>query len=124
MKYSKVALSNANLLARWRAKGLNVPDTDTALHARTILRKICAHHGRIWNRRFPQRPQVYAQAKRHFTDQQSYCFLAVVMRLIARRVDLDNEWPLRLLDLFQTHPAISPKDLGFPVDWQHDPLWN
>ncbi len=86
--FSKTALSTADLLARWQAKG----------------------------------PQ--ASDKPHFADQQSYYCLAVVMRLFSHPVDPNDEWPVRLLDLFKAHTSITPADLGFPAGWEADPLWN
>lgn len=104
--------------------GLSVSLLESWLHALSLLRNTCAHHGRVWNRRFIKRPETYAQAKDHFHDQQSYYCLAVVMRLFSRAVDEHDEWPVRLLDLFKTHADIDPADLGFPANWEADPIWN
>lgn len=104
--------------------GLSVSLLESWLHALTILRNICAHHGRVWNRRFAYRPAVYTQAPQHFKDPQSYYCLAVVMRLFSRPLDPHDEWPLRLLDLFKHHPAIAAAELGFPTAWEADPIWN
>lgn len=103
---------------------LSVSLIESWLHALTILRNICAHHGRVWNRRFVYRPEVYAHAPQHFADQQTYYCLAVVMRLFSRPVDTHDEWPIRLMDLFKAHPSIAPTDLGFPANWEADPIWN
>ena len=124
MKYAKLPLSNADLLARWRGKGLTVPLVESWLHALTLLRNICAHHGRVWNRRFVFRPAVYNRAAAHLNDPQSYYCLAVVMRLLSKAVDSRDEWPVRLLESFRTHAAITPADLGFPQGWRDDPIWN
>lgn len=107
-----------------KAFGLSVSLLESWLHALTILRNTCAHHGRVWNRRFGYRPEIYAKAPHHFADQQTYYCLAVVMRLFSRAVDTHDEWPVRLMDLLKTHPAIAPADLGFPVNWETDPIWN
>ena len=40
MKYSKAALPIADLLARWRAKGLHIPDTAAAERALTFVGRI------------------------------------------------------------------------------------
>ena len=104
--------------------GLSVSLMESWLHALTILRNICAHHGRVWNRRFAYRPEVYAQAPHHFTDQQSFYCYAVVMRLCSRLIDVGNDWPIQLHDLFRTHPTIVPAELGFPANWHADPIWH
>lgn len=106
------------------AFGLSAPLMESWLHALTVLRNTCAHHGRVWNRQFTIRPAVYQRAPAHFSQLQSYYCLAVVMRLFSRAVDTHDEWPLRLLDLFKAHPTIAPAELGFPAGWDSDPLWN
>ncbi len=107
-----------------KAFGLSAPLVESWLHALTVLRNICAHHGRVWNRHFTVTPAVYTQAQPHFAQQQSYYCLAVVMRLFSRAVDTHDEWPVRLMDLFKAHPTIAPTDLGFPSGWEADPIWN
>ena len=62
--------------------GLSVSLIESWLHGLTILRNICAHHGRVWNRRFSYRPEVYAQAAAQFVDQQSFYCYAAVIRLL------------------------------------------
>jgi abortive infection bacteriophage resistance protein len=104
--------------------GLSAPLVESWLHALTVLRNICAHHGRVWNRHFTVTPAVYAQAQPHFAQQQTFYCQAVVMRLFSRAVDAHDEWPVQLMDLFKAHPAVPPAELGFPVGWDTDPLWN
>jgi abortive infection bacteriophage resistance protein len=106
-----------------KAFGLSVSLLESWLHALTILRNTCAHHGRIWNRRFGYRPEVYAQAPQHFADPQSYYCLAVVMRLFSRAVDTHDEWPVRLMDLFKAHPTVAAIEMGFPSGWEVSPIW-
>lgn len=107
-----------------KAFGLSVGLLESWLHGLSLLRNTCAHHGRVWNRRFVYRPEVYEQAKHHFSDQQSYYCLAVVMRLFSKVVDEHDEWPVALLDMFQKHSSINPAELGFPESWEIDPIWN
>jgi abortive infection bacteriophage resistance protein len=104
--------------------GLTPPLVESWLHALTLLRNICAHHGRVWNRRFVLRPAVYGHAAAHFGDPQSYYCLAVVMRLFTKAVDAQDEWPVRLTNLFRAYPGVPAADLGFPVGWIADPVWN
>ena len=107
-----------------KAFDLSVELLESWLHALTILRNICAHHGRVWNRRFAYRPAVYTREGGHFAHQQSYYCLAVVIRLLLRNADANHEWPSQLQGLFNAHPAINPADLGFATGWHTTPLWN
>ncbi|WP_084330691.1 Abi family protein [Castellaniella defragrans] len=107
-----------------RTFGLSVPLVGSWLHVLSILRNTCAHHGRIWNRRFVLTPETYQQAQSHFADPRSYYCLAVVMRLFTKPVDMNDEWPIRLSDLLKAYPDIPPQEMGFPNNWDADDLWN
>lgn len=107
-----------------KAFGLQVTVMESWLHGLTILRNLCAHHGRVWNRRFSYRPEVFSNEAAHFTHQQSFYCYAVVIRLLTRAVDPADDWPQQLAALFAAHPGIAPADLGFPTHWQNAPLWN
>jgi abortive infection bacteriophage resistance protein len=107
-----------------KAFGLAVPLLESWLHALSILRNTCAHHGRVWNRKFGYRPEIDQRIRPHFANQQTYYCLAVVMRLFSRAVDTQDEWPIRMLELFSSHPGICASDLGFPHNWEIDPVWN
>ncbi|MBM5570541.1 MULTISPECIES: Abi family protein [Deefgea] len=93
------------------------------LHALTVLRNICAHHGRVWNRRFSMRPKVFTQQAKHFTDPQSFYSYAVVIRLLSRAINPNSDWPRTLQNILASYPGINPADMGFPVQWQADALW-
>ena len=42
------------------------------LHSFTYLRNLCAHHSRLWNRKFTVKPKVANKLKKHFQNNASF----------------------------------------------------
>lgn len=127
------------LLSRWYANLYPMP-TRTAiasvygvdqrvlqswLHHLTIVRNVCAHHGRLWNREFtvlakqPHRPPVIAGAFRA-NSNQLYNSLLVLLYLMDI-VSPGHHWRQRLTLLLARQPMLHA--MGFPNDWQTKKIW-
>lgn len=94
-----------------------------------VLRNACAHHARIWNRRFPTMPIMpkYLPASwlavGDFRPNKLYhqlCCLAYLERSIAENGNFSN----RLLALMDNNNGISSRSMGFPQEWKTEPLWS
>lgn len=97
------------------------------------LRNTCAHHARLWNRKFtktiaqPRSKPVGLRQQCNFdrnisADRKIYnslIFLLYFMDKIAPQ----HSWRSRLLHLLETHPNITKAWMGFPVDWQSYSIW-
>jgi len=126
------------------AQGLRVIDADGTgngrapgnwLRAFNLVRNICAHHGRLWNRALtdqiaPSHVRVDPDLGHvAMLDPQAaarvYPVLAVISRLL-RVVAPSSTWNSRLVDLMDTFPAdeiVSETDMGFPAGWRSLPAW-
>lgn len=93
-----------------------------------VLRNYCAHHARLWNRRFPLIPKLPQSlpltwiANRDVRPIKLYaqlCYLAYMEQSINPRGNF-KEKIFRLLS-----PAPRPllKSIGIPAAWQSEPLW-
>jgi abortive infection bacteriophage resistance protein len=93
------------------------------------VRNLCAHHARLWNRRFtvtlqlPRSspasilPNLYPQQ-----DRRLYNTLVVLTHMVAV-IEPNAHWPHRLTHhLLTLKPQLLPQ-MGFPLDWQKRPLW-
>ena len=103
------------------------------LHHFVYLRNTCAHHSRLWNRKFTKtiakpRNKPFGLAQQCNFDQtlsadrklyNSLVFLLYFMDKIAPQ----HTWRKRLIDLLITHENISKPWMGFPPDWQTYPIW-
>ena len=93
----------------------------------TVLRNCCAHHARIWNRRFALKPQLpnrlplawITPTQKPIKLYQQLCTLLYMEQTITPCMDLKNS----LLRLFADYPYIDLHAMGFPKHWQDEPLW-
>lgn len=99
------------------------------LHHLTLVRNFCAHHSRIWNRRFTitfQLPQTKPAALSPQLNKGADRFLYNTLALLAwclNQIEPENTWASRLSDLILTAPLDAPPHMGFPTNWRSLPLW-
>jgi abortive infection bacteriophage resistance protein len=97
------------------------------LYCFSIIRNICAHHGRIWNRRLPPiklpKKTLYQFAENTgiYTNKvYAYiCCIQYVLNIISPQHDFKN----RLLQLMLQCPLLQEKEMGFPANWQEEKIW-
>lgn len=93
------------------------------LHHLTIVRNICAHHGRLWNRCFSFRAKMSRKPKslqQSLNPQQAkhlYNTLVMLEHLM-NIISPGHHWKTWLITLFEKHPVASLKAMGFPDEWQ------
>lgn len=114
--------SHAELLLSW-LKGIN------------LVRNICAHHARLWNRelgvsiKLPTSDAVnWLKEKVELTDphirweKRLYPVLVALQGLLYT-ISPASRWGDRLATLLAKYPHISHAHMGMPVSWQQDPFW-
>lgn len=92
-----------------------------------VLRNFCAHHARIWNRRFPLKPKLPGYLPNPWISDQTkpqklyhqLCYLMYLEQAVLQDFDLKSEL-FQLLDLFGD---IDCHAMGFPEDWRDEDLW-
>ncbi len=98
------------------------------LHHLTIVRNLCAHHSRLWNRMFrfqlriPRRPNPLAASVNPNEPKKIYNTL-VLLEYLMNIISPNHHWKKRLLKLFEEHPIVTPQAMGFPENWQKRPIW-
>ena len=93
------------------------------LHAIAYLRNLCAHHSRLWNRRFTITPEVPKEYKPHMSPNMTFRAQAAMLHILLNVIAPDSRWQHRLYELLQKHPDVPPGKMGFADDWQRDPFW-
>jgi abortive infection bacteriophage resistance protein len=93
------------------------------LHSLTYLRNLCAHHARIWNRKFTITPRIAKKYKELLKDNRYFYAQAVIINMFLTKITKNPHWQLRLLALFKEHPKIKFSLMGFPSDWAINPFW-
>lgn len=96
----------------------------------TSLRNFCAHHSRIWNRRFAVKPQMpKTLAGRDwlmvfsFPPDKIYPQLCCIAYLL-NAIDTKNTFVADFKALLIKYPTVDVAAMGFPKAWQQEPLWN
>ena len=114
------------------AQGLQLPAPLLAswLHTLTVVRNICAHHARLWNRELGIRPERPRQAHFHWPDYLQHdtplTRVAVVLAILhhlMQHASPNTRWQQRLAELLNDFPHISRRAMGLPDDWQADAFW-
>lgn len=97
-------------------------------HHLASVRNLCAHHSRVWNRKFTIRmklPRSPAETANWFNaaeDRKVYNTL-LMLALLLRRVNPDSKWRNRLVELLASMPESTPAAMGFPVAWRDFEIW-
>lgn len=92
------------------------------------LRNCVAHHARIWNRKYPMMPQMPATLPlpwiktEGIQKERLYAILSLLLYLL-QVLEEDVNFRIFLKELFKRYPNSDIVAMGFPKDWQNEPLW-
>lgn len=100
----------------------------SALHHISVVRNICAHHGRLWDRHVPitfrlpkKEPKALVRSLEPGDPAAGYNTVVVVGWLVGR-ISPGQTWVSRMADHIESHgPAKSV--MGVPADFRDRPLW-
>ncbi len=108
--------------------GLTVPAFDSWVQIIAKLRNLCGHHSRVWNResglipadlKNPVHPWIDA-AKTDF--RRVYCRICMVKYFLFT-VSPYNSFTQKIKNLITAFPTVDPRAMGFPADWETEPIW-
>lgn len=98
------------------------------LECLTALRNYIAHHARIWNRRFPQKPELLRRPScpwitdRRFQPFKLYPILCCIVYWL-NTIDPKNTFVADFKALLAKYPTVNPVLMGFPTSWANELLW-
>jgi abortive infection bacteriophage resistance protein len=106
------------------------PLLDSWLHTLTVVRNICAHHARLWNRELGIKPEQPKQPDfswpKYLRQSSQHTRIAVVLAILHRlmqQVSPNTRWHQRLNELLCEYPEIPKRAMGLPENWQADAFW-
>lgn len=135
-----IASTSDNQVKREVAKALGMPTIEIleqVLHALTPMRNICAHHARLWNRRFilllPNIKRLHGQLiteaivtskgeTQEPLTREIYNFLVVIQYLM-QQINPGTSWGDRLAQHIQLIAPEQQHAMGFPADWKNRQPW-
>jgi abortive infection bacteriophage resistance protein len=109
-----------------------IPDAVLTSWLQTInvIRNICAHHSRLWNKELGVKPFIprknkYPQwhAPVAISQHRIFGILTILYYLLTITAP-QSQWKNRLNNLLDNYPEISRWSMGFPDNWKESPLWN
>jgi len=94
-----------------------------------VLRNLCAHHARIWNRRYALKPQMPRMLAGHawltdfsFPPDKIYPQLCCIAYLL-NSITPQNTFATDMKALLAKYPTVNPSAMGFVQGWECEPLW-
>jgi len=98
------------------------------MHSFAQLRNICAHHGRLWNRRLTTTPKIPNNTMNDFLHNRNiypnkmYAILSC-MTYVLHIISPGNTFNKRLNDLMNSCSLIDEKEMGFTEGWRDEIIW-
>lgn len=99
------------------------------MHSLSVIRNICAHHGRLWNReipasmKFPKRTDSVWLTNNQFPHGKMYLVLSGILFLLNTIIP-NNHFKVKFKGLIAQYPDIPLKQMGFPENWEKEQLWS
>ncbi|MFC3868100.1 Abi family protein [Helicobacter equorum] len=103
-------------------KNLDIEIFDNWLLGLTVIRNTCAHHARIWNRKFTPSFK-YPKKLNDFLSKEvknNQIFFALSVMLVLLN---NNKLKDELVSLFKKYPNVDTSEMGFMHNWQEFKMW-
>lgn len=94
----------------------------------SVLRNCIAHHARIWNRKYPWKPQIPKKLQSPWiyditiSQEKLYAQLCCIVYLL-NAIDPNNDFKQSLKALLSKYPIVDISAMGFPKLWHNEALW-
>lgn len=113
------------------AKKFGVTDTVFAswLLTLNLVRNICAHHSRLWNRELslkPMIPNVKNGPAWHAPAIPNHRLFAILtmLQVMQREIAPNSKWRERVFELFDAFPTVPLEPMGMTSGWRDHQLWS
>lgn len=95
-----------------------------------LVRNLCAHHARLWNKGFAGKELAIPRPRKHpewhspvrVAGDRMFGVLTT-LRYLLKYVAPQSRWGERFNMLLTAHPDIPLHFMGFPDDWEACPIW-
>ena len=108
-----------------------VKDVDTIenwLRCFSLLRNLCAHHSRVWNRRMtkmkiPRKTLNPFIENKNILPYKVYSYITAI-NYILNIISPGHHFKANVLALMKNCPLAQEKEMGFPANWKAENYWN
>ena len=113
------------------AKSFGLPQylyLESWMKCASVLRNYCAHHARLWNRRFPIMPQLPKRLPLKWIGTNCIRPIKLYAQLCClayweQSINPNSQFKSGIKTLLSHTPQTTLKAMGFPVNWREEPLW-
>ncbi len=94
-----------------------------------VIRNICAHHGRLWNKELGYKPIIPEKNKAPewhnpvVIENNRIFSILTIIKYMLNIIAPQSDWPNRLNQLLDEYPDIPLPNMGFSDNWQDCPIW-
>jgi abortive infection bacteriophage resistance protein len=110
-----------------RRFGLQMAPFESWLTIVTLTRNSCCHHARVWNKQNTIRPMIPNHMIGNWitlpTDALRIYFNLCIIKYFLNIISPSNDMKAKLDTLLVSYPDIDTAAMGFPRDWEREPLW-
>ncbi|WNY23980.1 hypothetical protein MmiHf6_13050 [Methanimicrococcus hongohii] len=98
------------------------------IHGISIVRNICAHHGRLWNKSIPVNFINLNEMKNQFimiipANQNKIYVPICCIQYLLNIIEPQNDFKIKLKNLLLKYPSIDLDAMGFPNGWDKEMFW-
>lgn len=112
------------------AKELGLPQhiyLESWIKSLSVLRNCIAHHARIWNKKYPWKPQLpkkltYAWISDFSSQTKLYPQICCILYLL-NVIKPENQFKENIKALLDKYSTVDYSAMGFPQGWENEPLW-
>ena len=110
----------------------NVKVMENWMFCFSTIRNICAHHGRLWNRRLSSLPLLPYNTQNIFFNKEEvkkiypnklYATLCC-LRYILKEIEIESDFSEKVKILMGKCPLSQQKEMGFVLNWRKHSVWN
>lgn len=107
--------------------GLPIDVFESWLTIIAVTRNSCGHHSRVWNKQNAITPSTLTHPTRAWitiqSDPQRIYYNICIIKYFLDGISPDNDMTTKLRWLFIEFPNIDLRAMGFPLNWEMEPLW-
>lgn len=138
MSMEVTSFGTLSLMYKWLKAGnsrrdvanyYGLPDTvmESWIHSLVYVRNICAHHSRLWNRTLRIQPIAPRHPHHPFISRSSLnnrvYYVLCIIKYLLDIIDPSHKMQSQLTWLWVNYPMIDKHAMGFPNEWELEPLW-
>lgn len=91
--------------------------TNNWLYALNVVRNICAHHSRLFNRVFRISPTKHSRVIEFSASNTTFYYIAMIIDYYSKILSNDILFENEIISLLSSHPTIDKTKMGFPKNW-------